>query len=90
MNKEEKELVEGIKQYPTHRELCLIHVIERLDEELDKEKEKNKLALNYIRKEMYVDENPTICGDEDTITELPISLCLYNEELRELLNLLKE
>lgn len=36
MNKEEKELVEGIKQYPTHRELCLIHVIERLDEELNK------------------------------------------------------
>ena len=52
MNKEEKELVEGIKQYPTHRELCLIHVIERLDEELDKEKEKNKLALNYIQKEI--------------------------------------
>lgn len=36
MNEEEKELVEGIKQYPTHRELCLIHVVERLDEELDK------------------------------------------------------
>lgn len=35
MNEEEKELVEGIKQYPTHRELCLIHVIERLDEELN-------------------------------------------------------
>ena len=40
MNKEEKELVQGIKQYPTHRELCLIHVIERLDEELNK---KNKV-----------------------------------------------
>ena len=45
MNKEEKELVEGIKQYPTHRELCLIHVIERLDEELYK---KDKIINEII------------------------------------------
>ena len=63
-----------------------------------KEKEKNteleeqlRKANEYIRNEMYIDDNPTICGDEeDTITELPISLNLYNEGLRELLKLLEE
>ena len=48
MNEEEKELVEGIKQYPTHRELCLIHVIERLDEELDKKDKVINLAIKNL------------------------------------------
>jgi len=53
--------------------------------------EKLKKINQYIRDEMYIDDNPTICGDEeDTITELPISLNLYNEGLRELLELLEE
>ena len=40
---------------------------------------------------MYIDENPTICGDENcTITRLPTSLCLCNEDLDKLLDLLKD
>ena len=74
-------------------ELSIENVLDRL-EQLEKEneelKEKIKKAYKYITDEMYIDDNPTICGDEweDTITELPISLHLYNEDLRELLDLL--
>lgn len=54
---------------------------------------KDKLikAKEYIENEMYINENPTICGDEeDTLIDLLISLILYNEDLRELLRLLEE
>jgi len=72
--------------------------IKKLLDLYNKEKEKNKeleeqlkKVNEYITNEMYIDDNPTICGDEeDTITELPISLNLYNEDLRELLELLEE
>ena len=75
-----------------------IEALELLHDRYLKEKEKNKeleeqlrKANEYIRNEMYIDDNPTICGDEeDTITELPISLNLYDEDLRELLKLLEE
>jgi ABC-type Fe3+-citrate transport system substrate-binding protein len=88
-------IIESTRQ-ATRQEL--IEEIERLRKELNKEKEKNKKieeqlrkANEYIRNEMYIDDNPTICGnEEDTITELPISLNLYNEDLRELLELLEE
>lgn len=65
MNEEEKELVEGIKQYPTHRELCLIHVIERLDEELDK---KNKV-INLMAGDLFLKDD---LGeyDEDCIEDI--------------------
>jgi DNA-binding ferritin-like protein (Dps family) len=72
---------------------CLERVLDRL-EQLEKEnkelKEKMGKAYKYITDEMYIDDNPTMCGDEweDTITELPISLHLYNKDLRELLDLL--
>lgn len=57
----------------------------------NKEKEKNKAIKEYIENKIYIDDNPTICGDEeDTITELPISLNLWNEDLRKLLELLEE
>ena len=59
MNKEEKELVEGIKQYPTHRELCLIHVIERLDEELNNRipKERINEQIRFLNDEGYFEFN---------------------------------
>lgn len=58
---------------------------------VDELKERLKEAKEYIEKEMYIDDNPTICGDEeDTIIELPISLNLFNEDLRKLLELLDE
>ena len=72
---------------------AIIDVVDRL-EQLEKEnkelKEKMGKAYKHITDEMYIDDNPTMCGDEweDTITELPISLHLYNEDLRELLDLL--
>ena len=67
----------------------ILHRLEQLEKENEELKEKMKKAYTYITDEMYVDDNPTICGDEeDTITELPISLNLYNEDLRELLELL--
>ena len=54
-------------------------------------KSKLKNVKNYIENKMDIVDNPTICGDEeDTITELPISLCLYNEDLRKLLELLED
>lgn len=54
-------------------------------------KERLKKVKKYIESEMDIVDNPTICGDEeDTIIKLPISLCLYNEDLRKLLELLEE
>ncbi len=87
-----------------HREIDKMMVIEMVDlvqgllDLYNKEKEENKelkerfkKVKKYIESEMYIVDNPTICGDEeDTIIELPISLCLYNEDLRKLLELLEE
>lgn len=69
----------------------IINFIENLINRNKELEEQLRKANEYIRNEMYIDDNPTICGDEeDTITELPISLNLYNEGLRELLELLEE
>ena len=59
-----------------------------LAEMVDEKDNKLSKIQKYIEDNMDIDDNPTICGDEpDTITELPISLSLYNEDLRELLDL---
>ena len=61
----------------------ILSYIEKLEHKLKQVKE-------YIEEEMYVDENPTICGgEEEFYKELPISLNLYNEDLRKLLELLE-
>ena len=67
--------------------------IEKQQKEIERLKNDKKKALNYINQEMYVDTNPTICemeDEENTIIELPISLNLYNEDLRKLFDLLEE
>ena len=82
--KEYKELKEKISKY--EKQLDLDYVEENY---IPKSKLKN--VKNYIENKMDIVDNPTICGDEeDTITELPISLCLYNEDLRKLLELLED
>ena len=81
--KENKELKEKQKEY--EKQLDLDYVKENY---IPKSKLKN--VKNYIENKMDIVDNPTICGDEeDTITELPISLSLYNEDLRSLLELLE-
>lgn len=65
MNEEEKELVEGIKKYPTSRELMLISVIERLDDVLDK---KNKL-LNKVIKKVPIEKFDGTKVTEETLLE---------------------
>lgn len=83
---------------PDYEDSDKIHqAIQGLLDLYNKEKEKNKKlkeklinANECIENEIYVDENPTICGyEEDTITELPMSLILYNEDLRKLLDILE-
>lgn len=71
----------------------LLDLYNKQKEEIERLKNDKKKALNYINQEMYVDTNPTICemeDEENTIIELPISLNLYNEDLRKLFNLLEE
>ena len=67
----------------------IINLIDKQQKEIEKLKTDKKNASEYIREEMYVDENPTL-DDDNTITELPISLSLCNEDLRKLLELLEE
>ena len=88
--KENEELFEeiGTMSAPNN---TIKQAIENLIKENKELKERLKNVKNCIENEMYVDDNPTICGDEeDTITELPISLSLYNEDLRKLLELLED
>ena len=71
----------------------MLDLYNKQKEEIERLKNDKKKALNYINQEMYVDTNPTICEKEDeenTIIELPISLNLYNEDLRKLFDLLEE
>lgn len=94
----EEEAIKEIENYLDFEGSVSIQAIATLYTSYEKEKEKNKelekiikKANEYIRFEMYIDDNPTICEDEeDTITELPISLNLHNEDLRKLLELLQE
>ena len=67
----------------------ILNIIEKQQKEIEKLKTDKKNASEYIREEMYVDENPTL-DDDNTINELPISLSLCNEDLRKLLELLEE
>ena len=90
----EFEAIENLKKENTELRIQ-ISARETVADELEKEnkklKERLKNVKNYIENEMDIVDNPTICGDEeDTITELPISLNLYNEDLRELLELLED
>ena len=50
---------------------------------------KLKQAKEYIEEEMYVDENPTLYSEEDYYKPLPMSLSLWDEDLRKLLDMLE-
>lgn len=93
MSEKEREILQGLDDM-RHLELNPTYKVKIINGILDlynKEKEKNKEIKEYIEEKMYIDDNPTIYGDEeDTITELPISLNLWNEDLRKLLELLEE
>ena len=91
--KEEIERLKNAEEYAKLGKETLLDTIHKQQEEIERLKNDKKKALNYINQEMYVDTNPTICemeDEENTITELPISLNLYNEDLRKLFDLLEE
>lgn len=91
--KEEIERLKNAEDYAKLGKETLLDTIHKQEKEIERLKSDKKKALNYINQEMYVDTNPTICETEDeenTIIELPISLNLYNEDLRKLFDLLEE
>lgn len=90
---EEIERLKNAEEYAKLGKETLLDTIHKQEKEIERLKNDKKKALNYINQEMYVDTNPTICemeDEENTIIELPISLNLYNEDLRKLLDLLEE
>lgn len=98
MNKEEAiDILKGWRDYnKKHKNMLLkadeiIEVQDTVLNYIEELEHKLKQAKKYIEEEMYVDYNVTICGgEEEFYKELPISLNLYNEDLRKLLDMLGE
>ena len=70
--------------------------IEIINKSINREHQENLLlkqridkAIEYITEKMEIDENPTICGEEETITILPHWLNLCGEEIDELKGILR-